>query len=303
MKKEHKDIYQIVTDKIIALLDAGIIPWRKPWSDSGLPKNLLTKKPYRGINTILLNSLGYKQNFFLTFEQVKAMGGSVKKGEKSQMVIFWKWIDVKVPDTTPPDEKKQQRPILRYYYVFNVEQCKNIPFDLIPAVKRENYPILACERIVEHMPNKPKVQHESNEAYYHPIYDYINMPVIESFIDSESYYSTFFHELVHSTGHKNRLNRKELVEPTKFETEQYSQEELIAEIGACNLKSYVGIVNDDLQNSTAYIQGWLARLHFDKRFIVYASALAQKATDYILSIDGDKLEDIGKESQTKVEAV
>lgn len=292
MRHNKIDIYQMVTDKIIAQLEAGTIPWQKSWSESGLPKNLLTKKAYRGINIMLLNTLGYSQNYFLTFDQVKAIGGSVKRGEKSQLVIFWRWIDVKVPDTTPPDQKKKQRPILRYYHVFNVAQCDNIPDNLMPPVKKENYPILACDRMIEQMPDKPKLKRGGNEAYYDPINDYISMPDIDSFTNSESYYSTFFHELIHSTGHKDRLNRQELVEPTKFGTDQYSQEELIAEIGACNLKSYVGIVTDDLKNSAAYIQGWLARLHHDKRFIIYASAQAQRATDYILKVEGDKSEDI-----------
>jgi antirestriction protein ArdC len=290
MENQKVDIYQIVTDKIIALLETGTIPWLKPWNESGLPKNLLTQKPYRGINILLLNTLGYAQNYFLTFDQVKAVGGSVKKNERSQIVVFWKWIDVKNPDTTPPDEKKQQKPVLRYYHVFNVDQCTNIPEHLMPTIIKRNDPIAECEGIVGHMPNKPTIKHESNEAYYHPIYDYVNVPRIETFIDSEQYYGTLFHELIHSTGHKNRLNRKELTEPTKFGTDQYSQEELIAEIGACNLKSHAGIVTDDLKNSAGYIQGWLARLHFDKRCIVYASAQAQKATDYILNIAEDTTE-------------
>ena len=292
MENQKTDIYQMVTDKIIALLEAGTIPWKKPWSDAGLPKNLVTKKAYRGVNILLLNSLGYAQNYFLTFDQVKALGGSVKKGEKSQTVVFWKWLDANKPDTTPPDEKKPQKPMLRYYHVFNIAQCTDLPIELIPSIRRENHPIEACDNIIEHMPNKPRIQHEENEAYYHPKEDFINMPEMEYFVESEAYYATLFHELVHSTGHKDRLNRKELVEPTRFGTHQYSSEELIAEIGSCYLQSLVGIVHNDLSNSAAYIQGWLAKLRNDKRCIVYASGLAQKATDYILDVKADTTEEV-----------
>jgi antirestriction protein ArdC len=283
MEQNKIDIYQMVTDKIVAILEAGTIPWRKPWTGGGLPQNLITRKPYRGVNVFLLASLGYTQNFFLTFEQVKALGGSVRKGEKSQIVVFWKWIDTSKPDTTPPDEKKRQKPMLRYYNVFNVAQCDGIPSDRIPVVTRPNEPIEVCEGIVASMPNKPTFQHMENQAYYEPATDILNMPDIEYFVESEAYYATIFHELVHSTGHKDRLNRKELVESTKFGSYDYSSEELTAEIGSCYLQSYAGIVRNDMANSAAYIQGWLGKLKNDKRCIIYASGLAQKATDYILN--------------------
>ncbi len=284
MEKANLDVYQIVTDKIIALLEGGTIPWRKPWTDAGLPRNLVSKKAYRGVNVFLLASLGYKQNLFVTFDQVKALGGSVKKGEKSQMVVFWKWIDVKTPDTTPPDEKKPQKPILRYYNVFNIAQCEGIPQDQIPVLTRPNEPIEACESIVRDMPNKPTFQHHENEAYYEPSTDILNMPDIEYFVESEAYYATLFHELVHCTGHQKRLDRIDLVENTRFGSYEYSTEELVAEIGSCYLQSFTGIVRNDMANSAAYIQGWLAKLKNDKRCIINASGQAQRATDYILNI-------------------
>jgi antirestriction protein ArdC len=284
MEKQKLDIYQIVSDKIIALLETGTIPWRKPWTDGGLPRNLVSKKAYRGVNVFLLSSLGYKHNLFVTFEQVKALGGSVRKGEKSQIVVFWKWIDIYNPDPTPPDEKKKQKPMLRYYHVFNVDQCDGIPQDQIPVLTRPNEPIELCESIVEAMPNKPTFQYIENEAYYEPSTDLLNMPDIEYFVESEAYYATLFHELIHSTGHKDRLDRKELVSNTRFGSYEYSTEELIAEIGSCYLQSFTGIVRDDMASSGAYIQGWLAKLKNDKRCIVYASGQAQRATDYILNV-------------------
>jgi len=202
MENQKTDIFEMVTNKIINLLEAGTIPWKKPWTGGGLPRNLLTKKAYRGINILLLNSLGYSQNYFLTFDQVKALGGSVIKGEKSQIVVCWKWIDVNKDQSYAPGEKKQQKPMIRYYHVFNVAQCTGLPVDVVPQITRENDPIEACDRIIEHMPNKPRIQYEENEAYYHPKEDFINMPEIEYFVESEAYYATLFHELVHNAANK-----------------------------------------------------------------------------------------------------
>jgi antirestriction protein ArdC len=284
MEKQKLDIYQIVTDKIISILESGTIPWRKPWNDAGMPRNLISKKAYRGVNVLLLASLGFKQNLFATFDQIKAVGGSVRKGQKSQIVVFWKWIDANKEDTTPPDEKKPQKPMLRYYHVFNMEQCDGIPSEFIPSITPDNVPIELCDRVVSQMPNPPAMQHMENEAYYLPQSDILNMPEMEYFVKSEAYYATLFHELIHSTGHSSRLNRKEFVESTKFGSYDYSTEELTTEIGSCYLQNYTGIAHDVFSNSAAYIQGWLGKLKNDKRCIIYASGQAQRATDYILGI-------------------
>jgi antirestriction protein ArdC len=286
--KKSNDVYQIVTDRIIELLESDNVPWKKPWNN-GLPKNLITKKTYRGINILLLSSLHYPQNYFLTFTQVKSLGGAVKAGEKSQIVVYWNRPDESDVDSS--DEKKLRKPWLRYYHVFNVSQCTGIPSELIPAYNKENYPIHACDCIIEHMPNKPTIRYDENDAYYHPALDYINMPEMEYFIASEAFYATFFHELVHSTGHKKRLNRKELLNPTRFGTDQYSTEELVAEIGACYLQTIAGIFHNNVANSGAYIEGWLGKLRNDKRCIIYASRLAQKAVDYIINAEVNTIED------------
>lgn len=280
-KEKHTDIYQLVTNRIIEHLEKGMIPWRKPWHGAGAPRNLVTDKPYRGVNVLLLASLGYEQNYFLTFRQVKELGGSIRKEEKSSLVIFWKWKEYKNEETG----KTEKIPILRYYRVFNIAQCEDIPKEKLPEkVERKHDPIQSCEQIIDGMPNRPNIQHGGDRAYYHPKQDYVNMPKPESFIDPESYYGTLFHELVHSTGHQSRLNRKELVETTSFGSEKYSTEELTAEIGASFLKSHAGIPIEELENSAAYIQHWLEVLKNDRRFIVYASAHAQKAADYVMNV-------------------
>lgn len=277
--QEPKNVYAIVTNRIIELLEQGSIPWKQPWSEAGIPQNLITKKPYRGINIMLLSSLNYPQNYFLTFKQAKELGAVIKPEEKPSIVVFWKWEEKE----NEKGEKKKSA-ILRYYSVFNVSQCENIPTHMIPAISRPNKPIQACKDILKNMPQKPEVKHKENAAFYHHIGDYINMPKLESFDKSENYYCTLFHELVHSTGHEKRLNRKELTDSKKMASDSYSIEELTAEIGACYLNSMVGIENQTLSNNVAYILGWLKQLRNDSRFVLYSATQAQKAIDFILNI-------------------
>ena len=281
------DVYTIVTNRIIEHLEKGVVPWRQPWADAGLPKNLISGKPYRGINVWLLSTLNYPQNCFLSFKQVKELGGTVKKGEKAQEVIFWKWLEVKNKET----KEKEKIPVLRYYNVFNISQCEGIPIEKIPKqIERNNHPIDTCEKIINEMPKCPQILNIEQKAYYRKSDDYINMPKIETFVNSESYYGTLFHELVHSTGHNDRLNRMELIKNNGFRTKDYAIEELTAEMGASYLKSYAGIPIEHLETNASYIQGWLERLKNDKKIIVHASSQAQKATDYILNIRNEEIE-------------
>jgi antirestriction protein ArdC len=281
----RKAVYEVVTEHIIKLLENGTIPWKQPWSEKEPPQNLINRIPYKGINMLLLTAFNFEQNFFLTFNQIKGLNASVLRGEKSLPVVFWKWPKPeKNEDGTLVEEGKKVIPFLRYYTVFNISQCKNIPSKLIPPLGiRPNNPIESCAKIVNDMPNRPEIRFEDREAYYSPPLDVVNVPDIKFFESSESYYATLFHELVHSTGHAKRLNRKDGMESLSFGSDKYSTEELIAEIGACFLEARAGISYREFQNNAAYINGWLARLKKDNRFIVFASSQAQKAADYILS--------------------
>jgi len=278
------DVYDIVTNLIIQKLEQDIIPWKQPWKDIGPPRNLVTQRPYRGLNLLLLSALNYPENEYLTFKQVQDLGGRVRKGEKANLVVLWIWIDEDV-NKRQQDVRGRKRPILRYYFVFNVCQCSGIPPRPLKLEFKHNDPIEKCEEIVAAMPKRPTIVHNENEAYYHPIADFINVPQMQVFESSHAYYATLFHELIHSTGHASRLNRKEIVEHAEFGSESYSMEELTAEIGACYLTSYAGISLKELSsNSVAYIQGWIRRLKGDKKFVVYASAHAQRSVDFILNI-------------------
>ena len=290
------DVYALITNRIIELLDAGTIPWRKPWTEKGIPMNAVSKRPYRGINLLLLNSIEYPTNLWLTFKQLKTIGGSVKKGEKGTFVIFTKLADKQVEKNNETVIEKKS--LLRYYKVFNVEQCVDIAENFLQKENRNIEPVPECQAILANMKNTPLLVHQYNEAYYTPKNDCINLPRISSFESAESFYGTLFHELIHATGHTSRLNRKEVAENPAFGSEMYSLEELVAEMGGCYLKSYAGIPIEELPNSAAYINGWLEVFKGDRRFIMKASSRAQHAVEYIL---GNGYEKDDKENEVSGE--
>lgn len=274
------DVYQIVTNRIIELLEQGTVPWHKPWtSDDRLPINLISGKAYRGINTFLLHVAGYGSPYWLTFNQAKARGGNIRKGEKSSIAVFYKTWEVK--DKATGETKRL--PVLRYYRVFNVTQCENIEYPKLETRALAFNPIEACERIVSNMPNPPALTHIEARAYYQRIADKVNLPPRESFDSEPEYYSTAFHELTHATGHESRLNR--LSKDNKehaFGSGSYGKEELIAEMGSSFLCGHAGIENRTLDNSAAYIAGWLQKLKDDRKLVIQAASSAHKAADYIL---------------------
>ncbi|MFP5041628.1 ArdC family protein [Parasediminibacterium sp. JCM 36343] len=282
------DAYQAVTDRIIELLEAGTVPWQKPWVEAGLPCNAESRKPYNGINVFLLACLGYEKNLFLTWQQIQQSGGKVKRGEKGHIIVFYKKIQKKDEGKENEDanetKKSKTKGFLRYYKVFNVAQCDNLPEKFtIEAMAEPFSPIEQCESVINAMPQCPKITVKGEKAFYDPLADSIQMPTKKLFPKPESYYATLYHELVHSTGHQSRLNRKEVAEKIDFGSESYSLEELVGEIGAAYLQSFTGIVNDSHKNSAAYISSWLEVLKKDKHFIFTASRRAQHAVDFILN--------------------
>jgi len=276
------DVYQLVTDQIISQLEQGIIPWQKPWAEDVAPMNLLSRRQYRGINLWLLASLSYERNLFLTWDQLKSIGGSVLKDEKGHIVVFWKPAQKKKEEE---DEGKKPVPMLRYYKVFNVAQCKDIPENLYPNIEErlDFNPLLECEAIIKGMPEPPTIQHKKQQAYYDPATDILNMPKKKSFATVESYYATLFHELVHSTGAEKRLGRKTLTDMVSFGTPSYAMEELVAEMGSAFLCRFSGILPWEINNAVSYIDNWLGVFKKDKRFLITAAGQAQKAADLILN--------------------
>ena len=283
----NNDAYQVITDRIVAQLERGVVPWQKPWrGGEQMPRNLISGRDYRGVNVFLLHAMSYESPYWLTYKQASELGGHVKQGERACPVVFWKRLQV--ADMTEPTGNKAI-PFLRYYSEFNVAQSEDIPADKIPVqsvTKREHCPIAAAESIVAAMPKLPEIKHGGGRACYSPSLDCVTMPVPERFQSGQDYYSVLFHELTHSTGHASRLNRKgisgEEGEWSAFGSTPYAKEELVAEMGAAFLSGQAGIVERTLDNSAAYVQAWLARLKEDRRLIVQAAAAAQKAADFIL---------------------
>lgn len=297
MEHNKSTIYQMVTNRIIASLEQGVIPWKQPWDSTGIPRNLITDRPYRGINAFVLHSLQFTSNYFLSFKQVNQLGGSVKKGEKSCPVVFWKWFELE-DEVTKEVTKKW---LLRYYNVFNLDQCENIPERFIPKpIERENTPIKRCREIIKGMADMPKLVSSKDGAYYIPPNDTIHIPGIKAFKNSESYYLTLFHELVHSTGHEKRLARPEIMEHHQFGSEPYSLEELTAEMGACFLASASGILDMEFENNAAYIKGWLDVFQGDTKFLFKAGSQAQKSVDYILGTTPIYADETPTETETVV---
>ena len=277
MKKTNA--YQVITDRIIGLLKAGTVPWHKPWKGGGPVKNLVSKRAYRGINQFLLGCSDYASPFWLTFNQAKKLGGSVKKGEKSTPVVFWKLLESEDQETG----EKKEIPVLRYYRVFNLEQTEGIEGPEPEEQELGEFtPIERCEQIIRNMPNPPKIQHRRQAAWYRPSQDLVNMPKPESFESAEEYFCTLYHELSHSTGAEFRLNRPTLTDMCPFGSTNYSKEELVAEMAAAFLCGKTGIENQTIDNSAAYINGWLKKLRNDEKLVIFAAAQAQKAVDYIL---------------------
>jgi len=276
-------VSEIITDRIIEKLEAGVIPWHKPWhSIEGMPKNLITKKEYRGINVFLLAMQCYESPYWLSFKQAQELGGIVKKDEKGTPVVFWNWLN-------QVDEEGNEKdvPFMRYYTVYNIAQCENIDESkilAIPSVHNEFDHITACEAIIVNMPNCPDIQQGKQRASYNPLSDIVSIPCFGSFDTAEEFYSTLFHELTHSTGHENRLNRLNN-NISRFGDAEYSKEELVAEMGAAFLCGFSGIENITINNSVAYIQGWLTALKDDRKLVIMAAAQAQKAADYILRVN------------------
>jgi len=271
----HPSVYQVVTDQIIQQLESGVAPWHRPWA-TDIPRNLVSKREYRGINVFLLASRGYGSPYWLTYKQATEHDGNVRRGEHGSKVVFWK-IDKYEREDADGQTVAKTSAILRYYTVFNVEQCEGVT---APGSDKVINPIEECERIVAGMPNPPATVQDSR-AWYRPSTDTVGMPSRNAFGLAEEYYSTLFHELTHSTGHPSRIGREGIEKLNTFGSESYSKEELIAEMGAAMLAGVTGIERKTLANSASYLKSWIGVLKSDSRMVVFAASQAQKAADYI----------------------
>lgn len=290
------NVYQMVTDRIVEQMQKGIIPWQRPWTGLGIADggaiNYVTRRPYSFLNQILLGRPGE----WLTFNQIKERGGSIKKGAKAGIVVFYKTYTIKKAKRT--DENGEQTdvkvfeerdiPLLKYYNVFHIDDCEGIkskieqgePNHLEPIERAENVinGYLSREKSLKFTNDKP-----SNRAYYSPSADAVVVPMMSQYDIVEEYYSTTFHEFIHSTMPKNRCDRTQENRVAAFGSADYSREELVAETGSAMICSVLGIdCEKAFKNSVAYIQGWMKALKNDNKMIVWAASRAEKAARYIV---------------------
>lgn len=271
------NVYEIITERILAKMEVGVIPWRRTWVNMELPKNYVSKREYRGINLFMLNMAGHTSPYWLTFKQVKAHKGFIKKGEQATPIVYWTTVEAPDVDSTDAEQKPERRTVLRYYSVFNLDQTTGIQAP--ESVKPEN---VSCERLVMNMPQRPAIKHGGSRAFYSIKDDFVKLPGYKQFEKLEYYYDVLFHELIHSTGHESRLNRPSLMENNNFGSEAYGFEELTAEFGAAYLCGHAGMERQTLDISAGYLQGWMDHIRADSRLLVRAASAAQKAADFIL---------------------
>lgn len=278
------DVYSIVTERIIKQLEQGYIPWKKPWVNClDGTFNRISRKPYSLLNQLLLTHEGE----YATFKQWEQSGGKVKKGEKSEIIVFWKMQEV-TEKTETGEIQVRNIPVLRYYNVFHISQVENV-FPLDDSENRfDTEPIEEAEKVFRGYAEREHITlhiGDGNKAFYRPFDDSITLPSMAQFERAEEFYSTAFHECGHSTMKATRCDREAENKGSHFGNEGYSKEELVAEITSSAIVHSLGLETEDtFKNNCAYIQNWLSVLKNDKKFIVSATGKAEKAAKYILSI-------------------
>lgn len=280
------DIKADITALLVKALEEGNAPWRKGWNGGMAPTSLATGNPYQGVNSLILSIVGeqYSRPLWLTFKQAQALGGHVKKGEKSTGVVYASKV------TKEDKEEGTSASFFLYkgFNVFNVDQCEGITIPAKYEIKEQDpvEPLDAINRLWDGYTNRPEMFYsEQGRAFYAPARDSITLPTLAQFKSAEEHAYTFAHEMIHSTGHESRLNRWSDKEdkPSAFGCESYAKEELIAEVGACMLLASAG-VEFDLPNSAAYLRSWIKALNDDKSLIFKASAKAQAAANHIAGV-------------------
>jgi antirestriction protein ArdC len=295
----RRDVYQEVTDKLIAAMESGSAPWASPYTCGGSALSMSTNKPYRGINPLLLgieaDLNGYQSRWWGTYKKIQELGGQVRKGEHCTLITFWKRLVKEQVDEITEETSRKQVFFLRFYSVFNAEQADGLParfyqVDGRPLEKR----LEAAETIMLRYVNSPAVvSHDQTMAWYSPGSDTVNVPKPENMTNLDAWYSTMFHELTHSTGHVSRLARDGITNLVSHRRgEMYAFEELVAEMGSAILCAQAGI-DSTFDNSAAYLRGWISYLRSDGKAAVRAAAQAQRAADHVLGVHFDDSDEVG----------
>ena len=296
----RNDLYKRITDQIIAQLEKGVAPWQRPWATigGGLPMNVVSRKPYRGINTLLLWSAaeehGYESSLWATYRQWDMLGGHVNRGEHGTKITYWNVTNQTVFNDSTGEDEEKRRFFCREYTVFNLDQCGGEALNRFRVTRpvRDFIDFQPAETAIA--ATGADVRHGGNRAFFDTIHDRIQLPIKEAFGSPASYYATALHELAHWTGHENRLNRIDKL--ARFGDKSYSAEELVAELAGAFLTAALGIPNErTLDTATAYLGHWLEVLKSDNRAIFTAATAASTAADYIL--DFSRVEEPAEEPE------
>ncbi len=308
-KTKQKSPYEVINEKLVAMLKKGDLPWinqrtSAPYKGQDATfRNFITKRAYSGVNTLMLSAevQDHHNCFFLTQSQVESKGKAIKRGAKPFVIFFTKKLSVTketpATDTAPATSQEKKIWFLRQYVVYNVADTTiELKEKDQPKAKTLTQVIESCETIYPNMPKRPPLQHKGSGAFYQPASDFVNMPVQSTFTTLQGYYRTFFHELIHSTGHEKRLKRKFAMSKN---SKDYAVEELIAEIGSSYICGYTGIFFANAEKHASYLNHYLKELHGsklaqykadlvlkaqeDKTYLLHAIGAAQKGANFILS--------------------
>jgi antirestriction protein ArdC len=285
-----QDLYQRITDTIVAQLEAGTAPWHKPWKAVSVDGSHLPLRsngqPYRGINVISLYvaqaAMGYRSPYWVSFKQAQAVGGCVRKGEHGSMVVYASTFK-KTKTSQDGSEEEQEIPFLKCYFVFNADQCDGLPERFHPAEavapEPEENRVARCDQWFAGI--GATVRHGGDRAFYRPSADFIQMPVFGAFDAPDDYYSTLAHEHVHWSGAPQRLDR---TKGKFFGDPDYAFEELVAELGAAFACGLLGLANEPRADHASYLANWLKALKDDRKAIFVAASKAQAAVDYLAGL-------------------
>jgi antirestriction protein ArdC len=301
--KTNADIYQAVTDRMVAALDAGTVPWTQPWTNAGAPRSLSSRRPYRGVNVLLLGMTaaerGYTSPWWGTAKQINLLGGHIRKGQNRDngcggtTVLLWKTASKRVADDDRPGETRNQRILLaREFNVFNAEQTEGLPARFFPKPGAPVDEIADPQGVLDAYlarDGSPSLAYDGGDgAYYHPATDAIHLPPLATYVSAQARYGVAFHEAGHSTGHPSRLDREGIAHIDHFGSGRYAREELVAEMSAALLAAVTGINTAEIfDNSAAYLANWASALKRDPHLIVTAASQAFAAADFVRGIKSE----------------
>lgn len=297
--------YQVVTDVILEKLSEGVVPWRKTWA-SGIPCSLGSGKEYRGINIILLGLKDFTSRYWVTYKEALRLKGFITKGSKGSAVVYWHWRTEEERERMKNDGKSNApAPCFPFLFTaFNLEQSEGIsrPENDLHLKRKDR--LEEAEAVIRGLVGSPIIAHAQQLApCYMPEVDLIQMPHLSQFKSANHYYSTLFHELIHSTGHRSRLNR-ELKGRDTESVQEYGFEELVAEIGAAFLCALTGIENERTINDQAsYIAHWQEFLKGDQSAFMRASSEAQRAVDLVRGISFEAEQDSKKQDDSNAQTI